>query len=263
MGDQRIEKWQDWMEHGVANDVFAMHHHRNIWIQLHKLIEANVYLRESESSFWGFLFQTYAKTQAVAVRRQADDHRDAGSLGRVMHEMTVTPDLITRDFWLSLWNHDGDTDGYWQRLAERQWEMLFGGGNHLDPAIPAADLKALQEGSERVTRHVDKHVAHMDAGVIPRRAGRPAGKQPDADAPARRPADLKLKEIHGAIDLVGRMFVKYAGFLTAATWTELTPIIQDDWETIFEVPWKPPRQSRVQWFRKHQRAREAAEEEDP
>lgn len=86
------------------------------------------------------------------------------------------------------------------------------------------------------------NVAHMDARTIPRRIGPPRGERPLA--PARRAAELKLDEVHDAIDLVGRTFTKYSGLLTAATWAELTPIIQHNWEKIFEVPWKPPRARR-------------------
>jgi hypothetical protein len=115
-------------------------------------------------------------------------------------------------------------------------------GEHLDPAIPAADLVALQDGSERVTRYVDRNVAHLDARTVPRTSGRPAGETPEA--PERAATDLKLDEVHEAVDLVGRKFIKFSGLLTAAAWVDLTPVIQHDWERIFEVPWKSPRPRR-------------------
>ncbi len=243
MADQRIEKWQDWMEHGVAGDVFGMHLQRQTWDRLADMIRANDDLNGSVSYFWEFLFETYSKTQASAVRRQADTHRDSASLGVVMLEMSQTPEAVSRDFWLALWQGDGD-DTYWLTEAERQWTENFAGdvGNHLDPVIPTTDLAALRDGSERVTRYVDRNVAHLDARTVPRRSGQPEGETPEA--PERPATDLKLDEVHESIDLVGRMFIKYSGLLTAAAWVNLTPVIQHNWERIFEVPWKPPRPGR-------------------
>jgi hypothetical protein len=103
-----------------------------------------------------------------------------------MLEMSQTPELLTRDFWLSLWEQ-GDDDAYWLMEAERQWTENFAGdvGDHLDPAIPTADLAALREGSERVTRYVDMNVARLDARTVPRGSGQPEGETPEA--PGRRP----------------------------------------------------------------------------
>jgi hypothetical protein len=241
MTDQRIEKWQDWMEHGVAGDVFRMNLHRQTWDRLGEMVEANDRLKGTVSYFWEFLFDIYSRDQASAVRRQADIDEQAGSLGRVLKEMADTPEILTRDFWLSLWAHDDDDD-YWRGVAEGQWAETFGGGEHLDPALATADLEELRQGSERVKEYVDLHVAHLDARTIPRRSGPPGTEAPLA--PARRASDLKLEEIHAAIDLVGRVFVKYSGLLTAASWVELTPVIQHNWEAIFEVPWKEPRRPR-------------------
>jgi hypothetical protein len=53
MADQRIEKWQDWMEHGVAGDVFGMHLQRQTWDRLADLISANDDLNGSVSYFLG------------------------------------------------------------------------------------------------------------------------------------------------------------------------------------------------------------------
>lgn len=247
------------MEHGAANDVFTMHHHRAIWRRVNDLVQANEAVADSTSAFWSLWRQTYSNTQAIAVRRQADTDDQLGSIARVIQEMTETPEAMTREFWLSQWRQDED-DPYWQQVAAKQWDDYFGGGDHLDPAIPAADIEELQAGSARVKEYVDLHVAHMDARTIPRRTGPPRAERPVA--PPTRASDLRLDEIHDGIDLVGRMFVKYAGLLTAATWTELTPIIQDDWEGIFEVPWKPPRpKSRSALYFARERAREAAEDE--
>lgn len=80
-------------------------------------------------------------TQAVAVRRQLDTHRDVASLGKLIAEIAEEPQIITKAFWLDLWDA---TDRIDLHLAEQSWRQQFGGevGDHLDPAIPTADLDA-------------------------------------------------------------------------------------------------------------------------
>jgi hypothetical protein len=261
MADPRIEKWQDWMEHGIAGDVFGMHLQRETWNRLSEIVDANDQLKSTVSYFWEFLFEVYSKHQASSVRRQAVPHRDAGNLGQILKEMADTPEILARDFWLGLWSDDAQDDPYWRQEAERQWAENFGGevGEHLDPAIPTADLEELLQRSERVKEYVDRNVAHLDAATIPRRTGQVEGERPVA--PERSGAELKLNEVHEAIDLVGRMFSKYSGLLTAASWIELTPVIQHDWEAVFRIPWIPQSLDVTQRTIRRRRGRRAAEDE--
>lgn len=46
----------------------------------------------------------YGITQAIAVRRQLDTHRDVASLGKLVAEIAEEPQIITKAFWLDLWN---------------------------------------------------------------------------------------------------------------------------------------------------------------
>jgi hypothetical protein len=242
MTDQRIEKWRHRMEKGVANDVFTMHLQRFAWVRLHEMVEANDRLQGTESYFWEFLFNVYTKDQASAVRRQTEAHdEDVASLARVIFEMKETPTLLTREWWVGLWTGDDGNDPHWRQRAEAGFASQFGGevGDHLDPSIPEADLAALLDGSKKVRDYVDMHVAHFDARTIRRDGGPP---EPELeDAPTRKGAELPtLDDVHNTIDLIGRLFVKYENLLTAATWAELTPALQHNWEAIFETPWKPP-----------------------
>jgi hypothetical protein len=232
--DQRIEKWRRWMDHGISADVFSMHLHRFAWKRIEEIAQANPVLRDTESYMWEFMFDTYSRTQAAAVRRQADIDSQAASLGRLICEVAETPELISRNFWLGHWSLDEDAD--LRPRAERAWTDQYGGevGDHLDPAIPEGDLTVLREGSKRVKDYVDQHVAHMDARTI-------GGRVEPPDAPTKTGGGLPtLSEVHDAIDLVGRLFTKYGNMLTAATWAELTPALQHDWEAVFRVPWIAP-----------------------
>ena len=57
---------------------------------------------------------TYAITQAVAVRRQVYADKDAQSLGKLVVEIGEDPSGLTREFWIGMWaadRPDAERDG--------------------------------------------------------------------------------------------------------------------------------------------------------
>lgn len=224
--EQRMAKWRRWIDGPIKASVITMHHHRQVWRGIGKVIEEHGDL--PPSAWWEHYFDVYAETQAMAVRRQADLHPDVASLGKLLAEVTDDAQALTPDWWLGLWSLDAD-DEYERAFARRQWDQEFGGGvgTHLDPAIPEGDLERLMTGSERVKRHVDKHIAHSeDPGVRPRDPGETASDEV-----------LRLDEIDDAIDMIGTIFNRYYSLMTAASMAFLEPAIQHDWLAPFREPW--------------------------
>jgi hypothetical protein len=78
VADQRLEKWTRWITGTIQGNVHTMHLHRHAWRTVAHMLDENGPL--PESYWWEFMFDTYATTQAIAVRRQADRHPDAASL---------------------------------------------------------------------------------------------------------------------------------------------------------------------------------------
>jgi hypothetical protein len=146
MADQRIEKWTRWIDGTIKSNVLTMHLHRDTWRETSKILEDNGTL--PDSYWWEFMRDTYGHTQAVAVRRQADTHRDAASLGKLIEEVRDDAARITREFWLGLWDPDGAIDAL---FAERGWADEYGGsvGLHLDPAIPGGGLRCAHYSRRR------------------------------------------------------------------------------------------------------------------
>jgi len=216
MDDQRIAKWARWCETTIKDNVLTMHLHRNTWVEVSKIIENNGQL--PDSYWWQFMWETYAVTQAVAVRREADIHKDVASLGKLIQEIREDPSRITRDFWIGLWDDDDEPT---LMHAQRAWAKQYGGGTdiHLDPAIPSADSDTLAAAASRVKTYVDKHVAHADA------------------SPASAAITISLTDVHDAIDVVGHLFKRYYNLLTAASYASLVPVIQHNWTAVFREPW--------------------------
>jgi hypothetical protein len=217
VADQRIAKWSGWIEGTINNNVLTMHLHRHAWQEVSGIIEQNGQL--PDSYWWEFMRDTYAVSQAVAVRRQADTHRDAASLGKLVAEIRDDSRRITREFWLGLWSNP--SDAFMQMEAERGWSTQYAGsvGEHLDPSIPAGDFDALTAAAAQVKAYVDQHVAHADASAV------------------SKAVTLTLKDVHDAVDVIGRLFGKYYNLLTASTYLFLVPEIHHDWKAIFRVPW--------------------------
>jgi hypothetical protein len=220
--DLRIAKWRRWIEGPtIRADVLTMHLQRDAWREVSKIIQAHGSL--PDSYWWEFMLDTYITTQAVAVRRQADTHRDVASLAKLLEQMSADAGRVTRDFWLDLWREeDGTLDAWNRRDAEEQWAEHWGGGATLDPAVPAGDLAALQKSAASVTGFVDKHIAHAEA--------HPAEQ-------VSPKAVLKVADIHDAIDVIGETFSRYSTLFTASGYVTLVPVIQHDWRAIFREPW--------------------------
>lgn len=218
MTDQRIEKWVGWIEGIIKDNVLTMHLHRLVWREVSGMLAANSDL--PESYWWEFMSDTYATTQAVAVRRQADTMQGVASLGKLIEEISDDATRLTREVWMAL---NDDADPYWVGVAERNWTEHYGGRvhDHLDPAIAVADLDALRHAAASVRHYVDKHVAHAEASP-----------------PA---VTLTLTEVHDTIDTIGHLFKKYAFLLTGKGWGSLDPAIQHPWQAAFTVPWMAPR----------------------
>lgn len=215
MADQRIEKWQRWLDKPIKNGVITLHHHRQIWREIGNIIKENGNL--PDSVFWQYHRDLYGITQAIAIRRQADLHPDVASLAKLLMELRDNPERVTPAFRLSLWD-DPDDAAY----ARRQWDKEYGGdiGDHLDPAMPAADYEELIAAAASAKDYVDKHVAHAD------------------QRPVAAGATVTFQQIDGAIDVIGRLFQRYYALFSAAD-IMLEPIIQHDWKAVFRVQWLP------------------------
>ena len=191
----------------MQNEIVAMHLHRATWLRVQAIIEHNGEL--PDSYWWRFMSDTYASSQAAAVRRQVYADRDAASLGRLITEIADDAGKLTREFWFSCW---GTPDSLGEHVVrEHSWRTHYAGsvGEHLDPAIPTADLADLRAASIKVTDYVDRHIAHSDRRPIP---------------PTRLPT---LADVHDAIDKIGFLFAGYTNLLDArVVGAFLEPVIQ-------------------------------------
>jgi hypothetical protein len=212
-----LERWRGWITGPIRSDLIGMHHRRFIWRRIGEITEANPEVGDQPSAFWDFLAQTYAATQAIAIRRQADTNPHVSSLALVIKQMRDNAQALTRDSYVGLFDQ---SDDLLVQRGHQGFDGLAGGGDHLDPEIPRADLLALQQAARQVRLYADQHIAHAMAN--------PTMQEMPTYA-----------DLHGAIDAIGEICRKYTVALTAGWWLTWEPVIQGDWQAIFRVAWLP------------------------
>jgi hypothetical protein len=217
--DAQLAKWTRWIERPIYQGVIRMHFHRQIYRGVGEVIRENPSL--PDSAYWRYHSDVYAETQAVAVRRQADRDRRVASLRRLIEEIRNEPSRLTWDRWLGLWGDE--RDGF----VRGRWDHDFGGevGEHIDPAIPTADLERLMSEAESVKAYVDTHIAHAEDFDRPQAPPRPSGFTPN--------------DLDTAIDAIGELFRKYTDLLVVAD-VDLHVHLLPQWLGPFEVPWIRP-----------------------
>jgi hypothetical protein len=97
VADQRIENGKRWIDGQMKAEIVSMHLQRDTWKLIQAIIEDHGALPDSYCR--EFVRDTYAITQAVAVRRQVDTHRDAARLGKLISEIGDDASGLTREFW--------------------------------------------------------------------------------------------------------------------------------------------------------------------
>jgi hypothetical protein len=156
--DPKVARWREWIEGPIKNDVIGMHHRRQVWRELGEITDANPELAAMPSAFWEYATETYAATQAIAIRRQADLTRGTCSLARLISEIRTNATRLTREYFVGLWGQQDE----WRLIeAHRAFSALAGGDHqHLIARVPADDLARLGQESSAMKTYVDEHVAH-------------------------------------------------------------------------------------------------------
>jgi hypothetical protein len=207
----RIEEWRRWCHEDIRPDVYQLHLHRFIAAELTAMTESRGL---PASYFFTFATQTYATSQAVMVRRQADKSRGVHSLAKLLGQMAEHPTEITRDFYVSEWGKDD------ARRANTTFDELAGVGvDHIPRASTRKTLTELVEGAAAVTAYVNEHVAHKHP-------------EPTAEIPT-------FTELNATIDVIGEMYQRCNRLLYPGNeYGSLVPeIVDHDWKAVFREPW--------------------------
>jgi hypothetical protein len=205
---QREKRWRSWLE-TISNDIFFVYFWRATWLTVGDMVRANPDVPPSH--YFRYLSDTYGTSQAVAVRRIADESANVVSLVNLIRDVKRHAVQITTEWWLTV--NPANEAGDFLRFRGRD-------SDHFDPVIANNDLARLHDAVTKVKKYVDQHLAHRD-------------QDPTKDIPT-------FRDIHDAVDEVGGAFRTYNMLLTGADMPSLVPEPELDWYVPFTVPWLPP-----------------------
>ncbi len=192
-----------------------MHLHREVFAELSAVGTEHGEL--AQSYLWAYLQETYAASQASAIRRQADHDRRLCTLARLLAEIEDDPSGLTRRFYAE--HYEGS-----ERLAaERRFDEQLAGttGSHLAPALVRRDRKVLAQVASNVVEQLESRPS-------------PATARTEGERPA-------LVDLDFPIDTITRLFNKYYEVLTGTTRTPaLVAELDPNWLAALRVPWIRP-----------------------
>jgi hypothetical protein len=136
-------------------------------------------------------------------------------MAKLLTDVSQHPSALSRERYATLF------PAHLRKMADEQFDRLWAHcGCHVDPEVPRRDLQQLRQSAERVTRYVNKRIAHTDL---------------DADS-----ASATYKELNSSIDLLAELATKYHNLLTGETYLTMLPAVWSPWKKIFRQPWIAP-----------------------
>ena len=211
--DKRLTKWLRWLEI-IKTEVQDLVIAKHMFSEVRYMIASNPTL-QVDNSYYRYLASSYASHAIIGVRRQIKVENESISLSRMLKEMSETPDVVSRSYYVSLYKGLAT-----EFLADKNFNRYADvGSNHIRAEMVLADLDMLQKAAKKCEEYADKRLAHRD---------KREPKQPPT-----------IEEVDVCIDLLDALYVKYFGLLRASHMESLLPTWQYEWKAIFRVPWLP------------------------
>lgn len=209
--DPRLKKWLRWFE-VIKTEGQELVVAKHTFHEVQKMIEANPKL-QTGNSFYRYFTGTYVSHVVIGLRRQIKTDPQSISLALLLKEMTETPEVLSREYYVSLYKGSVVED-----LADKDFDRITSpGSRHIDTAKVAADLQRLREATAKCEEFADKRLAHRD-------------KREPKSPPTYNEVDV-------CIDLLDELIVKYQLAFHAKSSDTLLPTWQYDWKEIFRTPW--------------------------
>jgi hypothetical protein len=210
----KLDKWIRWLG-TIQQEVQGLVMAKDIFWSLQDLIKANPALHKHSVFYW-YMGDTYVAYALAGIRRQMKPHKDSISLKQLLTEVAKEPGIISRRYYRSLYAQDK------AHFADRHFDRHCAapGDSHISAAMVQDDLKKLISSTTACEDLADKRIAHRD-------------KRPPALLPT-------FKEANQAVETMHELCLKYRLILLAECLTTLLPTYQNDWQAIFDHPWRKP-----------------------
>lgn len=221
--DELLEDWEHRWLKSVTEQIYRLHHRRQIHDEFLEMLGAQ---RNPDASIFSDEFHLmYLESQTLAIRRQADDDPRTLSLRRLIGQLQEHRKRFTRVWYVERWMGDLDTNStnerdrlyaeFHQGMANDAFDEFTDepGGHALGGRRLSDDRDKLVAITATVVAFVNENVAHV--------AAEPAA------------APVTYEEFHGAVAHLEAMLKRYYLLINQGALITATPEIQDDWKAPF------------------------------
>jgi len=209
-------RWRRWLP-VLESDISHLLGKKEIFWDLQKVAKEN---RDVLSAFFEWMCSNYIIAAAIEIRALADRRNDVHSLWRMLYEILEHPGVINRRGHSALYPDSPPAREF--NMADHTFDLVAGKRSLvLRQRDIRADLRELEDVSERVYTFVNKRLAHRAPKGELRRLPR-------------------FNEVDHAMATIDRIFCKYNLLLTAKGMSSTFATRQDNWMAVLYDPWIKP-----------------------
>lgn len=212
---QRLKEWLDLIYKDVQ-DVIVDNH---MFWEVQEILKKNPSLANMPNLFNQWMASNFIQSAAVGVRRQADRGADCVSLHRFLTEIAEHPSLVSREYYVSLYDGVNLPKNFATEFANHNYDELVGAGkSQPDVADIRSEIDTLQAQTDGIRHYVNKRTAHYDMRGL------------------QKPIPT-FDDLSACLSLFEKLIKKYHNLLTGAALTSLLPTFLDDWQAVFRSAW--------------------------
>lgn len=198
----------------MSADITDMLAKREMFWDLQEVAKENPKVLDP-GSFFDWMCRNYVVTQTVGIRGFMDQSRDSHSLWRMLFEILEHPGVISRALHVRMYR----TTPMREELGHMSFDAVVGETTRvLGQRAVRADMRRLEDASERVRRFVNKRIAHRTTPGKIRRLP-------------------KFDEVDSSLTVVDEIFCKYNLLLRASGMSTCHATRQYDWREVLWEPW--------------------------
>ncbi len=173
--------------------------------------------------FSRFVARCYSNRMAVAVRRQTMDN-DSASLMRILSQIRACASEITFERYLRYFPVKKGRPS-WQTLTFKSvcapTVQTVDDKSTVSEAVVTADMALLHQASKQIDDYADHVLAQLDQRGFY--------------------GAVSFKDLTSAVEAFDHVAVKYLVLLTGEGYDSLKPMLQFNWEQVFDHPLREPK----------------------
>jgi len=218
--EERLARLKEWLGKIYGSVTEAVVNQHVFW-EVQDIIRVNRQLQNTSSVFYDWMGSTFIHSTVLSVRRQLDTDKNSISLHRFLLELKEFPELISRDYHVSLYNRLEYSAEFAHHQANYTYDRHVGEkAGVLDVNTIQMEINSLKIASENLHHYADRVIAHHDKRGLERQTP-------------------KFNYLSECVAVLEKLVLRYTLLLNGAWQDSLLPTFQYDWKEVFRIPWIP------------------------